>query len=123
MAGQSQHLIPFSERESDNAPGPFYVVKDMCIICGVPPETAPMNISWDDSYQQDGESSCPNHCRIERQPETAEEVEQIIQAAISSCVEAIRYCGTDPRILARFQACGAGSLCDVLCGKSDKQEG
>ena len=34
-------ITPKFEREWDNAPGPFYVVKDQCILCALPPETAP----------------------------------------------------------------------------------
>jgi hypothetical protein len=39
-------ITPKFEREWDNAPGPFYVVKDQCILCALPPETAPQNITW-----------------------------------------------------------------------------
>ena len=38
-------VTPKFEREPDNAPGAFYVIKDQCIICALPPETAPQNIS------------------------------------------------------------------------------
>ena len=105
---------PRYEREPDNAPGPFYVVKGCCILCALPPETAPENITWDEQHQRSGCVGCPNHCRIERQPETEEELSRVIEAACASCVQAIRYCGTDPGILARFQALDCGGLCDVL---------
>jgi hypothetical protein len=82
---------PLFERESDSVPGPFYVVKNQCILCALPPETAPKNIQWDEKFQRDGWSGCPNHCRVVRQPETPAEAERLIEAAISSCVEAIRY--------------------------------
>ena len=107
---------PF-EREPDSVPGPFYVVKGLCILCALPPETAPQNIEWDEQFQREGCSGRPNHCRVSRQPETAAEVESLVDAAIGSCVEAIRYCGTDPEILARFRERGYAKLCDALCRK------
>jgi hypothetical protein len=105
---------PRFEREPDSVPGPFYVVKDACILCGLPPETAPENIGWDEPFQRNGCGGCPNHCRVARQPATAAEAERLIQAAAGSCVEAIRYCGTDPEILRRFRKQGLERLCDAL---------
>ena len=105
------------ERESDSVPGAFYVVKDQCILCALPPETAPENIQWDEQFQQAGCSGCPNHCRILRQPETEAELVRVIEAACGSCVEAIRYCGTDSEILSRFKKSGLERLCDALCKK------
>jgi len=107
-------VTPKFEREPDNAPGPFYVVKDLCILCALPPETAPQNITWDAEFQSTGCVGCGNHCRVERQPQTADELARVIEAACGSCVEAIRYCGTDPEILARFRAEGLERLCDAL---------
>jgi hypothetical protein len=105
---------PLFEREPDSVTGPFYVVKGLCILCALPPETAPKNIQWDEKFQRDGCLGCPNHCRVVRQPETSDEAERLIEAAVGSCVEAIRYCGTDPEILARFQKQGCERLCDAL---------
>ena len=109
------HLVePLYEREPDNAPGAFYVVKGQCVLCDLPNQMAPANISFDDAFQNRGCSGCPNHCRIERQPETPEELALVIEAALGSCVHAIRYCGTDPDVLAKFIAEGQGNLCDAL---------
>jgi len=47
--------------------------------------------------------------------ETREELEQVIEAAGASWVDGIRYCGTDPDILARFREKGCESLCDAVC--------
>ena len=107
-------VTPKFEREPDNAPGAFYVIKDSCILCALPPETAPQNITWDAGFQEAGCTGCPNHCRVERQPESQDEVALVIEAALRSCVEAIRYCGTDTEILARFHEQGMGRLCDAL---------
>jgi hypothetical protein len=99
-------VTPKFEREPDNAPGPFYVIKDHCILCALPPETAPENITWDAEFQRGGCTGSPNHCRVERQPQTSDEVALVI--------EAIRYCGTDPEILSRFRERGLERLCDAL---------
>jgi len=107
-------VTPKFEREPDNAPGPFYVIKGHCIICTLPPQTAPQSITWSQqTFRRDCED-CPTHCRVERQPETETELAAVMEAAIYSCVEAIRYCGTDPDILARFRAKGMERLCDAL---------
>ena len=105
---------PLYEREPDSVPGPFYIVKDQCIRCALPPETAPRNITWDEQFHRSGCAGCPNHCRVEKQPETQEELDCIIEAARASCVEAIRYCGTDSKILARFRDSGCERLCDAI---------
>jgi hypothetical protein len=108
-------VTPKFEREPDNAPGPFYVIKGQCIICGLPPETAPKSITWSaETFRFNDCMDCPTHCRIERQPATEEELAAVIEAASGSCVEAIRYCGTDPEILSRFRAEGLERLCDAL---------
>jgi hypothetical protein len=115
MARMKSDLVEAKfEREDDAAPGAFYVVRDACILCELPLQTAPKNISWDDAFKSRGCTGCPNHCRIERQPQTPEELEQVINAALWSCVQAIRYCGTDSDILKKFEAGGASSLCDAL---------
>jgi Na+-translocating ferredoxin:NAD+ oxidoreductase RNF subunit RnfB len=105
---------PLYERETDNAPGAFYVIKDQCIICGTPPLAAPKNVTWSKQTLSGGRKNCPSHCRVERQPETPEEIDQLIKAACVSCVQAIRYCGTDPIILQKFVEAHAEGLCDVL---------
>jgi hypothetical protein len=107
-------VTPKFEREPDNSPGPFYVVKDQCIHCALPPETAPDSITWDAQFQHGGCVGRPNHCRVERQPQTTEELELVIDAACGSCVEAIRYCGTDPQIIETFRQRGLERLCDAV---------
>lgn len=107
-------VIPRYEREDDSVPGPFYLVKDQCIVCALPPETAPQNICWDESFQSSGCDGCPNHCRVSKQPETDEELELMIEAAWGSCVEAIRYCGSDVQTLNRFREMGLERICDAI---------
>ena len=106
---------PLHERYPDSVPGPFYVIRHQCIICGLPPETAPQSITWsEETFRFNDRIDCPTHCRIERQPETDAEIAAAIEAACGSCVEAIRYCGTDPKILARFRELAYERLCDAI---------
>jgi hypothetical protein len=115
-------VVPLFERYPDSVPGPFYVILGQCIICGLPPEIAPASITWSpETFRSHNCRDCPTHCRIERQPETGEEIESLIEAACGSCVGAIRYCGTAPDILARFKALGYERLCDALVDRGPNQ--
>jgi hypothetical protein len=105
-------VTPLFDRESDNAPGDFYVVKDSCITCALPVETAPGCVSWNRCPKKEEDSSL--HCRVHRQPESEEEMIAMIEAAAGSCVEAIRYCGTDDKVLAAFKRAGMERLCDAI---------
>lgn len=106
---------PRSTPEPDNAPGPFYVAKHHCIICALPNQTAPRNMAWSDlSHRRSDGCEIPSHCRVLKQPTTAEEDEEMIQALITSCVEAIRYRGKDPGILKRLRAEGKAHLADAI---------
>ena len=101
---------PRYDGERDGVPGPFYVAIDTCIICALPPETAPGNITWDEDFLSRDCEGCPKHCRVSKQPETDDELELMIDAALGSCVSAIRYCGTDAYTLGRLGA----HICDAL---------
>jgi Na+-translocating ferredoxin:NAD+ oxidoreductase RNF subunit RnfB len=105
---------PLYERESDSVPGPFYVINGACMLCDLPGQTAPQNISWSLETFRRACEDCPDHCRIERQPRGRAELEQVIEAACGSCMEAIRYCGSDPEILERFRHRGYEHLCDAV---------
>jgi len=102
------------EREDESVPGPFYVVKDACIICELPLEIAPKNFDWDSEFVGKGCVGCPDHCRVIKQPTTQAELEKIIEAAVCSCVSAIRYCGTDRWTIERFREAGEEGLCDAV---------
>lgn len=105
---------PKHAREPDSVPGPFYVSADTCIICELPPLTAPANFTWNQEFVQSGCHGCPTHCRVSKQPETDDELERMIEAVHGSCVQAIRYCGTDPQTLRRFLQLGISEICDAL---------
>ena len=104
-------VTPLYQREIDGVPGPFYVVKDQCIICGLPPEVAPTCIKFKEDR---GDLGCPHYCHVYKQPETSEEYEMMFEAMAGSCVEAIRYCGTDSHILNQLKELGMAHLCDAL---------
>ena len=108
---------PLYDREDGSAPGPFYVVKDQCLTCSLPTETAPENIR----YHERACTSCPRdsttHCVVTRQPETSEELDRMIEVVTASCVAAYRYCGTDPEILRRLVQAGCKAQCDAICRK------
>jgi len=83
-----------------SAPGDFYVVHNECITCGAPHAVAPDLIGW-----VDGDTS---HCIWKKQPKTAGQIEQAIDAIKASCVGCHRYAGDDPEIIKRI----GWSYCD-----------
>ena len=105
---RQQMVEPLYEREADAVAGPFYVVKDQCIICDFPPELAPKCIKM-----KDAPCNADKYCHVYRQPETQEEIDTVIEAMAGSCVQAIRYCGTDPILLDRLVSLGMADLCDA----------
>ena len=87
-------------------------MKDTCLICALPVENAPGSVSWNHCPKKGSNGSL--HCRVHKQPESEEEIQAMVAAAVGSCVEAIRYCGTDEKILATFRRAGMDRLCDAL---------
>jgi hypothetical protein len=51
-------------------------------------------------------------CYFRRQPQTPEEVDRAINALWVSEVCALRYAGSDERIIAKLRSRGCGHLCD-----------
>lgn len=107
-------VTPLYEREENSAPGPFYVVKDMCITCSLPVDTAPEMIRYHERPCEGCPDGNTHHCLVTRQPATREEIEQMIEVVAGSCVQAYRYCGTDPKILRRLKQLGCAEQCDAL---------
>ena len=101
---------PLHARAPEAVPGPFYVQSDQCIICALPPETAPNNIQF---LPNAADERCPHCCYVHKQPETIGELQRTLEAVCFSCVGAIRYCGTDPSILQSLEAAGARDQCDA----------
>ena len=114
---KSRHLPlvdALAEREDDAVEGEFYVVKGQCIVCDLPCETAPHNIEWNDKSTSDRTGFTPDHCRVVRQPKNDRELDNMIEAACGSCINAIRYCGTDEYTVQKFRDEGLSFLCDSL---------
>lgn len=90
-----------TRRRPLNAPGDFYVDDTRCLTCSC--ETfAPDVMSADDK----------GVCFVARQPETPEEVDQMIAVMAQQMVDAIRYGGTDAGTIAALAAVGEAYNCD-----------
>jgi hypothetical protein len=72
-----------------NVAGPFYVVADCCLTCGIPVDGAPEVFTWDEEIKN-------GPCFVHRQPKTAEEFGKVIQVMKNQEANCIRYRGTDP---------------------------
>lgn len=95
------------DRFPKNAPGPFYTLGDVtpegtwcgrCLSCNVPEEEAPTLLAPLTETNSD--------TYFVKQPETEEEIEQACCAIEVCCVDALRYGGQDPKILARLRRAG-----------------
>lgn len=109
-SARDQLVTPREVSYHANISGPFYVT-DQCIICSLPVEIAPKNFQW---HYEAGCTDCPHSCYAIKQPETQDELSAVIEAMLGSCVQGIRYRGTDPEILKRLTSLGAEGLCDAL---------
>ena len=98
------------DRHIENSKGDFYVERASCINCGAPHEEAPNLIGHSKIF--DG------HCFFKKQPQTDLEIEMAINAISVSCVGALRYGGTDQKIIKRLCSLGCEHLCD---NKLEKQ--
>lgn len=83
--------------------GDFYAENGSCTACGAPQAEAPNLI---EHAKED------NHCYFRRQPVTETDIDQAIAAMMVSCVDALRYGGTDEKIIRRLYENGMAELCD-----------
>jgi hypothetical protein len=90
-----------------NAPGDFYVERDMCIICRAPEHAAPDLMGFVDDPT--GQSA---HCFFKRQPTTEAETGRAVEAIRVSCCGALRYGGADPAIISALVKDGHRDACD-----------
>ena len=102
-------LIKPNRPHPKNAPGGFYVVHMERLACGVPYHVAPDMINW----ERDAEER-PSHCYFRKQPETALELIHAVNAVAGSCCGALRYCGSDPKIIQKLKDAGCVDLMDCL---------
>jgi hypothetical protein len=84
--------------------GDFYIRNGECITCGAPQAEAPDIIE----HGMDG------HCYFKKQPQTETELDQAINAMMVSCISALRYGGTEEKILKRLYEDGMADLCDNI---------
>ena len=95
-------------RYPENAVGPFYVERDLCLICKAPEHEAPDLMGFFDG----GESSASgSHCYFKKQPSTPEETDRAIKAMCVACCGALRYGGNDQRLIGRLLAVGIDTDC------------
>jgi len=84
--------------------GDFYIRNGECITCGAPQAEAPDII----------EHGLDGHCYFKKQPQTETELDQAINAMMVSCISALRYGGTEEKILKRLYEDGMADLCDNI---------
>ena len=102
---------PLFETEPGGETGTFYVIKDRCLVCALPVNTAPHLFHF---LKYPDKPACSRSCCFLKQPVTLEEVGLAVEAAIGSCVDAVRYCGDNPEVLRIFREQGGAHLCDKL---------
>ena len=93
---------------SANVPGDFYVEDGCCTMCEVPFIEAPDlfgTVKNPDGYV---------HCFVKRQPESQNEIDQMVRAIQCAEFQCIRYRGSDRRIQMRLVEHGEGEVCDEL---------
>lgn len=92
-----------------NVPGPFYVEDGCCISCGVWEDVAPDLLAWleDDDVP---------HCYVQRQPETDEEFERMMEAMQVGEVDCIRVHACKSGWIERLRTEGLGDQIDPESG-------
>lgn len=103
-----------ADRHPSNAPGDFYVANGCCTMCMVPFVEAPG--LFGEVQETDGTS----HCYVQRQPATQDEVDGMLRAVWHSELACLRYAGTDPHLLTRFDEYGEGNLCDAAHSSANR---
>ena len=84
----------------ENAPGAFYVEKDLCITCRAPEAVAPDLIGF---HKDQSGSNARSHCYFKKQPETSAEIECAIKAVSANCCGSFRYAGSDREVIKRLR--------------------
>jgi len=97
------------ESYHENAPGAFYVQKDLCIMCRAPESVASDLIG---SFVDPSGTNRMSHCYFRKQPKTAEELDRAIKAVQASCCGAYRYSGADPDVTEKLRLSGDDTAID-----------
>jgi len=80
-------------------------------MCLAPEAAAPAVMGH---YEDPSGTNRRSHCFYKRQPQTTAELDEAVLAMEISCIENLRYGGTDPEILKRLRDRGLSHLCDAL---------
>jgi hypothetical protein len=106
---------PLHARAPEAVPGPFYVQSDQCIICALPPETAPNNIQFLPNAADD---RCPHYCYVHKQPETVDELQRLLGGRVFfvRCGDSLLWHRSVDSAESRGRWC-AGSVRCVGCAK------
>ena len=95
------------QRNPLNTSGPFYTEANVCTACLLPEGEAPELLGFEEDLEN------PKFgCFFKKQPEVPEELEHTFMAMAVSCVDGLRYGGTDPAILRRLRELGMERQCD-----------
>jgi ferredoxin len=95
------------DRFHKNAPGAFYVEAECCLTCGIPQQIAPEIFAW----HNEGDSG---HCYVQRQPQTSEEFDKVIEVMQHADLDCIYYGGSDRAELDRLSLADLAAQCDAL---------
>ncbi|MGH1542452.1 MAG: hypothetical protein ACRBHB_18655 [Arenicella sp.] len=83
-----------SEREPKNVWGDFYTVEGECLDCGLPEDKAPTLLAQEPERGGD--------TYFIKQPNSKNEIEEACCAIEVCCTNALRYSGTDKKIIRRL---------------------
>lgn len=105
--------MPTRECESypENAPGAFYVEKDLCITCRAPEAAAPDLIGF---HEDPSGNNARSHCYFKKQPETKAEIDCAIKAIVANCCGSFRYAGSDREVIKRLRRAHCQEAIDQL---------
>jgi hypothetical protein len=92
-----------------NVSGPFYVEDGCCLASCIAVAEAPDLLELDRTQ---------NHCYFKRQPQTPEEVKDVLRTMKFAEADCLRYEGTDNAILRKLAEMHLAFDSDVLEGKS-----
>jgi hypothetical protein len=92
-----------------NIAGDFYTEADVCMLCGSP-EAEAMGLM---THSNEG-------CYFIKQPETDAEIECAINAVAVSCISAVRYGGTNQKIIERLHELKCEDSCDYPLNHVDQ---
>ena len=88
------------EAYPENAPGPFYVQNEFCIICRAPESVALDLVGF---HEDPSGTNAKSHCYFIKQPETIGEIDRAVKAVTANCCGSFRYAGSDPEVIEKLR--------------------